>query len=253
MKTPKMILFDYGFTLLHEPDFNTLRGEKALFNYVTENPRGLTPEEADSFSTGLFKDWNKGRDVGCERHERQFQRLLNEYLELNFSIDLEEQERIYFENLSPGGRMPGVEEMLADLKNRGIRSGVISNIGFSERVLKERIDKLLPKNSFEFIIASSEYGIRKPDPMIFNLALRKARLLPEEVWFCGDSVEADVAGAYGAGIHPVWYENLEVLLPDSFRVRKVPENCPGLEACTHIHCWSELTELLTSLSEDVKK
>lgn len=247
MNFPKMIIFDYGFTLLHEPCFDSLRAERAIFKYVVENPLNLTPEAVNKYSTELFNKWNDGRKIGCERQQQQFQRLINEYLGLKLSISDEESEEIYFENLSAGSVMPGAEAMLAELANKGIRSGVISNISFSQRVLKKRIDRLLPANAFEFIIASSEYGIRKPDPMIFQLALRKAGLAPEEVWFCGDNVEADVAGAYGVGMHPVWYDNLEMDKTDFLKKQVIPENCPGLEVCSHIHHWRELADILNNL------
>lgn len=44
MMRPKMILFDYGHTLLYEPSYDFLRGEIAAFRHVRENPRGVTPE-----------------------------------------------------------------------------------------------------------------------------------------------------------------------------------------------------------------
>jgi hypothetical protein len=37
MTFPKTTLFDYGNTLLHEPDFDFLRGEEALFRHIKSN------------------------------------------------------------------------------------------------------------------------------------------------------------------------------------------------------------------------
>ena len=34
MKYPKMILFDYGHTLLYESDWNPVRGNEELLKYV---------------------------------------------------------------------------------------------------------------------------------------------------------------------------------------------------------------------------
>lgn len=34
MKIPKMIMFDNGHTLLYEPNFDSLKGHKKLFEYV---------------------------------------------------------------------------------------------------------------------------------------------------------------------------------------------------------------------------
>ena len=138
--------------------------------------------------------------------------------------------------------MPCANEMLVYLENRGIRTGVISNIGFSGDALTERLNRLLPDNRFEFVIASSEYMIRKPDPMLFELALRKARLEAQAVWFCGDSPIADIAGASSAGLFPVWYEDLTMENPFREKNYKLPE-CEHL----HIHDWQELIDVLEKL------
>lgn len=136
--------------------------------------------------------------------------------------------------------MPFVEEMLDCLKEKGIRSGVISNIGWSGNALTERINRLLPKNQFEFIIASSEYGIRKPDSMIFELALQKANLPPGNVWYCGDNVKADVYGARSAGIFPVFYEDETVENPFQGQNEGLQIDFDHI----HIHSWVEMMNIL---------
>ncbi len=44
MNSPKMILFDYGGTLLYEPNLNPDAGNKAIFPYISENPHNVTPD-----------------------------------------------------------------------------------------------------------------------------------------------------------------------------------------------------------------
>lgn len=78
----------------------------------------------------------------------------------------------------------------------------------SEAVVKsapERINKLLPENTFEFIVTSSDFMFRKPNKRIFDLALEKAELQPDEVWYIGDQYECGVQGSLNAGLQPVWY------------------------------------------------
>ena len=77
---------------------------------------------------------------------------------------------------------------------KGIRTGVISNITYNSEVVKERINRLIPSNKFEFIIATSSYLFRKPNRHIFELALEKADLNPEDVWYIGDNYICDVQG-----------------------------------------------------------
>jgi len=75
--------------------------------------------------------------------------------------------------------------------------------------------------------------------MLFELALRKANLPASEVWFCGDSPKADIAGAAGVGIFPVWYEDLTMENP--WREKNAAE--PAGEHL-HIRDWRELIEIL---------
>lgn len=53
---------------------------------------------------------------------------------------------------------------------------------------------------FEVMIVSSDHGYRKPDPRMFQMALKKLKLKPEETVFIGDSAFRDVGGAQSVGI-----------------------------------------------------
>ncbi len=55
---------------------------------------------------------------------------------------------------------------------------------------------------FDTIVISGEVGVKKPDPAIFEIALKATGLAPHEVTFVGDS-EEDVQGARAAGLCPV--------------------------------------------------
>ena len=220
MRKPKMILFDYAHTLAWEPDADFLRGERAVFAHVKNNPRQVTPEEAARLGTELFLSTRDCRHSGWELHEHQQLRLKYDLLGLTFDLPLGELEKLLWTAACPGELMPGVTDMLAALRERGIRTGVISNLGWTGDALADRLRRLLPEHAFEFVIASSDYGVRKPNPLIFRSALAQAGLAPEDVWFCGDQIDADVFGAQAAGIFPVWYE--ETSIPNGF-AQKTPD------------------------------
>ena len=57
---------------------------------------------------------------------------------------------------------------------------------------------------FERSLAAREAGMLKPDPRIFQMLIAAAGLHEEEVAHVGDDPEADVEGARGAGVLPVW-------------------------------------------------
>ncbi len=245
MNKPKMILFDYGGTLLYEPNCNFLNGEREVFKHVVKNPNHLTPEEVSKFETDLFESFQKSRNLGYEAHGIQLLRLKYEYNEIELDISYEEAEKILWSYTSPmtdKSRMPHVLEMLEFLKREKIRSAVISNIGWSGNALKDRIQYLLPDNEFEFIVASCEYGIRKPNPMIFELALKKAKLKPEDVWYCGDTFAMDVEGAHNASIFPVYYQGLVEDGPKR-KNKEIETDYPYLK----IVDWLELIALLQKI------
>jgi putative hydrolase of the HAD superfamily len=113
---------------------------------------------------------------------------------------------VFWNAAAPGKPTEGIAEFLDFLKEKSIRTGVISNITYCSEAVNERINNMVPNNTFEFIIATSDYIYRKPHSRIFKLALEKADLKPEEVWYIGDNYECDVKGAAGVGMFPVWYQ-----------------------------------------------
>lgn len=247
MKYPEMIIFDYGHTLLYEPGHDPLRGERALFEYIKSNPSGYTPEQVNDFSQRIFEEIAPvRRTLGYELHERQFQRFVYEYLGIELSVTLDEAENIFWDAVTPGALMPGADKMLDYLNANGIRTGVISNIAFSGDALRRRLDRLLPNNRFEFVITSSEYMFRKPNRLIFELALRKAGLRAEDVWYCGDSPQADVEGSSQVGIFPVWYDS-DIDCPYRDRRNEPSPTCGHL----YIKEWPEMISVLEGLRNEV--
>lgn len=57
---------------------------------------------------------------------------------------------------------------------------------------------------FRIVIDSSEVGIRKPDPQIFQLAIDKLNLKPEEITVIGDSYSKDILPALELGCKAIW-------------------------------------------------
>jgi putative hydrolase of the HAD superfamily len=238
-----MIIFDYGHTLCYEAGFDGVAGAEAVLKYAVKNKNNLSAAEISAFSERLYEGIaQKSRDAGVEVHNQIMENFAYEYLQLEFSLDPVQRERIFWENAAPGIAMPNIEKALDYLNASGIRSGVISNISFGGKNLADRLDKLLPQNQFEFVIASSEYMYRKPDRMIFDLALRKADLRADEVWHCGDNTKMDAAGAYGAGIFPVWFHSE---IDCDYRDKSLDAR-PSFEHL-YIRDWPELIAVLKSL------
>ena len=105
---------------------------------------GVTPEEFDRVSKQVFEETVfPARENGLELNNIQFLRLVLAYLGIELSVSLEEAERIQWTAISAGAVMPHIAELLGVLREKGIRSGVISNLMWSGGALSERIERLL--------------------------------------------------------------------------------------------------------------
>ncbi|NRD76589.1 HAD family hydrolase [Bacillus sp. BRMEA1] len=58
---------------------------------------------------------------------------------------------------------------------------------------------------FDTIIISEEAGFSKPDKRIFELALNKFNVQPEDALFVGDDIEKDIDGCQNANIKGIWF------------------------------------------------
>ena len=211
MNKPKMIVFDYGQTLVQEERFDGVNGTKAVLSKCFSDTHEITAEEIQVFANELNQDIGRfdpdNRDLCMiEVHNYPFQNYLYEYFGLSRTVSPLELETIFWDAASPGKPTMHINELLSFLNRSNIRSSVISNISNSGQALANRINALIPQNDFEFILASSEYVFRKPHKRIFGLAARKVHLEPNEMWYCGDNAVCDIDGAKAAGLYPVWYK-----------------------------------------------
>jgi 5'-nucleotidase len=71
-----------------------------------------------------------------------------------------------------------------------------------EKLTRLGLGDLFPVHA---VIVSSDVGVAKPDPAIFQLALDRLGYLAEETVFVGDSWQADMVGAMNAGLHAIWF------------------------------------------------
>ncbi len=179
MKTPKMILFDYGQTLVAESKFDGVRGTAAVLQHAVRNKYNLSAEQVQARANEINQEF--GRFDPQKRHLFQieipntmFTPYLYESLGIEIALTNAEIDTIFWDAAAPGAATEGVEDFLKFLKKREIRTGVISNISYAPSVVAARINRLLPENAFEFILTSSNYIFRKPHRRIFDLALEKA-------------------------------------------------------------------------------
>ena len=115
-----------------------------------------------------------------------------------------------------------VIDSLIKLKSLNFKLGLISNM---DKLGSELLDEFKLSEYMDICVTSKEANVEKPDPQIFNLALSKLNIKPEEAIYVGDQILSDVEGASNAGMTPVLldrenshvnYENLKVTNLEDF-------------------------------------
>jgi len=107
--------------------------------------------------------------------------------------------------------IPGSPEIVAELKRRGYRLGVVSN---AEGRVEQDLDAAGYRGLFETVVDSHVVGVEKPDPEIFRIALQRMEAAAERAVYVGDLPAVDLAGARSAGLSAVLLDRFD-LYPDA--------------------------------------
>jgi HAD superfamily hydrolase (TIGR01549 family) len=91
----------------------------------------------------------------------------------------------------------GLEDALDRLRASGVKVAIISN---SEGMLAGLFEQLKLSSHFDLIVDSGIFGLEKPDPRIFQVALEKLATPPDRALHLGDTYATDVLGARAAGV-----------------------------------------------------
>ncbi len=105
---------------------------------------------------------------------------------------------------------------LKSLKQKGIRLGIISNGEYQQQI--EKLENLEIKHYFEYIITSSEIGVAKPNPIIFQKACLLANAQVHKCYYVGDRFETDAIGSKQAGMIGVWLNRISHETTSSVKV-----------------------------------
>ena len=73
MQKPKMILFDYGQTLINEKKFDVLKGDEAVLKIAIKNPYNVNAEKLQDQADKIFSERivNLLRDLLSEQVKRE--------------------------------------------------------------------------------------------------------------------------------------------------------------------------------------
>ncbi|MDG1722551.1 MAG: YjjG family noncanonical pyrimidine nucleotidase [Flavobacteriaceae bacterium] len=211
----KALYFDLDHTLW---DFekNSARAFKTLFK---QYEIGL---KLDAFLEVYVPNntayWRLYREGKIDKEKLRYERLKTVFDRLHYQTSdalIYDMADAYIQTLPEYNSLfPGAITILDALKPH-YALHMITN-GFKDvQHFKMKNSGLLPY--FETVTDSSSVGKKKPDPEIFNHALKVGGVSPEQAVMIGDSLEADVQGALNVGMHAVHFMPLARKNPTHYK------------------------------------
>ena len=192
----RAVLFDFGGVFTPSP-FAALDGLSAEL--------GAAPGELMQI---VFGPYDRDTDHPWHRLERgeiPFESAREEIRALGVQRGIEADPLQIFARMDGGaGAREGLVERTRALRQRGFGTALVTN---NAREFRDTWTELIPvEELFQVVIDSSEVGLRKPNPEIFQLALRRlGDLEPREALFL-DDFPANVEAAKRLGIRGVLVE-----------------------------------------------
>lgn len=159
-----------------------------------------------AINRSLWDDVEAGRRTPNEVRGLRFERLAIDArldadptaLAASFTWGMQEFGELY----------PGVHDVIGALRERGPVALVTNAIS---EIQRRRIERVGLAELFDAIVISSEVGVAKPAPAIFEYAFSMLAgstldgLEPAATLMVGDSLTSDMAGGRAAGLATCWY------------------------------------------------
>jgi putative hydrolase of the HAD superfamily len=199
------MLFDYGGTLVEEVSYDPRAGIELLLENLTHRPRALRLDEVVERAERITREVANRRDeFQIETPWPALTRLIFDYFGVHFARPLPELEIEFWDASVKTRPMPGALDALRAFADRDIPLGVVSNSSFRGEVIRFELAKHGLSELMSVIVASADYAVRKPNPLLFEVAAALLELPARDIWFVGDRLDTDIAGAKAAGMTGVW-------------------------------------------------
>ena len=195
----KAVLFDFGGTLANTKTDWEMVSERAKSRLELEDIR-VDPVDLENAFKDTIEYRYQQHELGVELNSYDFFNhalgILGHRVDLDITDELEQivNDEGYIEFVT------GLEDVLMELSD-SYKLALLSNswLEAPRQALREQGYG----RWFDVMVCSFDIGVPKPDPRIFEFALDLLGVHANEAVMVGDSLEADIKGALGAGLHAV--------------------------------------------------
>ena len=204
----KALFVDFYGTIVHED------GEviKKITDIIQKTGVAEYKSEIDSFWWKDFQTMfqNSYGDTFETQRALEEKSLVHTLAKFQSTADAKELSNLMFEHWV---KPPIFEDSKEFFEKSPLPIYIVSNIDTDDINLAIEYHNLKPAGVF----TSEDARSYKPRKELFELALEKTGLAPEEVIHIGDSISSDVKGASALGIHTLWLNRFGKEIPDGIK------------------------------------
>lgn len=204
----KALFVDFYGTIVHED------GEviKKITDIIQNTGVVEDRSEIDSFWWKDFQNMfqNSYGDTFETQRALEERSLEHTLAEFQSTADVKELSNLMFEHWV---KPPIFEDSKEFFEKSMLPIYIVSNIDTDDINRAIEYHNLKPAKVF----TSEDARAYKPRKELFELALKKTGLTPEEVIHIGDSISSDVKGASALGIHTLWLNRFGKEVPDGVK------------------------------------
>jgi FMN phosphatase YigB (HAD superfamily) len=207
----KAVTFDFWNTIARAPSgLMSEARRRAIIEACTECGVELEAELLTEALGEITRSYEASWSVGEHFHPREGAEMLVRSLGLEGTAGERTAEAfLTVARNAPVELSADIESSLKELQARGIRMGIVCDVGFSGgEVLRELLDREGLLVYFSGWAFSDEVGHYKPAPQIFEAALGALGAEPGAAVHVGDLRRTDIAGAAAVGMTTVRYRAL---------------------------------------------
>ncbi len=213
MDNIKHIFFDLDHTLW---DFN--KNSKLTFQQIFNDQNMVMDMNAfeEVYMPINERYWKLYREERVNQSSLRYGRLKDTFDALSLRVKDETINLIakeYINNLSSFTHLvEGTIDLLDYLKQK-YQLHIITN-GFDE-IQYKKLNNSKIADYFDVIVTSDSVGVKKPNPRVFEYAVKSAKSIAQDCVMVGDSYEADVLGSFKTGMIPIHFSDNNIhQIPD---------------------------------------
>jgi len=197
----RALLFDAGNTLLR-------MNYPAIAEHLAGRGHTAAPEAIEEAElrarVRLDADLARGASTEGRAAQDSYLAYLLEGLGITDPAEVEAASAFRQSYNAPAGlfdrAFPEAHSTIRRAKAAGLVVGVVSNSNGNAHALLKQAGL---GADLDFVIDSAVVGVEKPDPRIFELAVRQAGVAAREAAYVGDLYSVDVLGSRAAGLRPI--------------------------------------------------